>query len=259
MKRYKDAFVTFVAAMVMLFALALVVFRTTASAESVTTTTRIGYSTNVLEVGEFSPDKPTLLFFGGKQDRDSTKKTYRLIEDVQQLERWNVICVAIRNDPESKPISIWRHVADDLKSYIESCVAEGRINPKMIWIDGYSNGGAGAYYTTLALQQMPVRLPNGDATMVEVQKMTLIDGTLEGIIKDAQVQEILGMGVQLTLYVAAKTSYSLSAHGRDLVSRYTGTDGFTGILVDHSHGSGIVALTYADGYGNHRYDGIETL
>lgn len=206
---------------------------------------------SILEKEEMGNDRATLFFFGGKRERSSPKDTANLLKDIAVLDGWNVTAIAIHRDPESRPISIWKEVAKDLVDYVTTRVHEGKIDPSRIYLDGYSNGSAGAYYATLALQGKSVVMPDGSTVPIEVKRLTLIEGTLRGIIKSAQVEEILSLGIPLTLYVSRGSTYNLSEHGRKLVREFSGTPGFTGIMVDHGHGSAIVKLVYEEPYRNH--------
>ena len=205
----------------------------------------------ILETPNMSKEKPTLLFFGGKGERSSARKTAKLLENVTVYENWNVCYIAVSRD--NGYIREWRDVADSLYYYIEQRIKEKKINPYNIYIDGYSNGSAGAFYTTLKLHNMRLILDDVTAT-VKVRELTLIEGTLPGIIKPPQIEQILSMNIPMTLYVSAGSSYNLSAHGRDLVKKFKNRENFTGILVDHGHGSAIVALV-SNAYGNHTTDG----
>jgi len=202
----------------------------------------------ILESSNMSADKPTLLFFGGIGERSSARATAKLLEGVTTFDSWNVCAIAVARDKGK--INEWKEVATSLREYISARVQEGKIDPKNIWIDVYSNGAAGGFYSTLELHGMLTFLPDGTTSELQIRELTFIEGSLTGIIKSPQIEQLLGMGIEVTMYVSKGSTYKLSAHGRELVKEFKNRENFTGILVDHGHGNGIVELV-SKVYRNH--------
>lgn len=206
----------------------------------------------IMENANMSSEKPTLIFFGGAGERASTQETVKLLEGTSAFENWNVCCVAVANDHGK--MDEWKDVARSLKEYVLQRVRDGKINPENIWIDGYSNGGAGAYYATLELHNLPVVF-NGTIKMMKVSELTLVEASLKGIFSSNVIENLLSMGIKVSMFVSTTSNYTLSAHGRDLVRRFNSYENFTGVLVEHGHGNAIVSLV-ANRYENHSNDGF---
>lgn len=207
----------------------------------------------ILESANLSSEKPTLFFFGGIGERSSAKKTAELLKGTDAYEDWNVVAVAVVKD--RKTIREWEEVADSLCLYVLERVMQGKIDPQNIWIDTYSNGTGGGLYTSLKLHNMLTLLPDQTIAKVKVQELTMIEGTLTGIVKSPQIEQLLQMGIPVTLYVSSTASSELSANGRKLIKEFNGRENFTGILVNHGHGNKIVSLV-SESYGNHQNDGF---
>ena len=207
---------------------------------------------SIYEIGNISYEKSTILFFGGIQERESVKKTYNLLKNVD-LSAFNLVCVAVYRDSADHPMDAWKTVAEGVYEYLTDRVNQGKINPDWIFIDGYSNGGAGAYYTALKVNNTQTTDLFG-SSVIKIKRLTLIEGTLEGVIREKAIQELLEKNIPVFLYVSKTSDYNLSKHGRSLLKKYCTYKNFSGMLVDHGHGNRICSLVYEAPYYNHRFD-----
>jgi len=207
----------------------------------------------ILEHGEFSYNKPTLILFGGVGERDSIDKTYRLVDKVPTIENCNLVCVALYNDQTRGKVEDWISVCDGVYEFLIDKITAGVLNPSNIYIDGYSNGGAGAYFCFQKLHNTYVTIGNYKSRIL-VKKVTFIDGAYNNVITDDAILDIIESGTLVCIYVAGLSNYNISKNGLKLLNEFGCNSSVDGEVLECGHGQKITKLIYEEPYNNHEQD-----
>lgn len=190
-----------------------------------------------------SPEKPTLLFFGGSGERKYIENTVKILQDKDLLEDWNVICIAI-NKCDTDDVKEWRQCVEDAVPLIVAQMQEGKIKPQ-IYVDGFSLGGYGAYLMALALQGLTIEREDGAVVEIAVQEVTFLDGAVTNVICEAEIQNLLNANIHVVIY-ATTSEKRISQNSRELAKTFENIQRVTSVILDVSHGNALKEA-YAEG------------
>lgn len=200
--------------------------------EILQTTYRVNREVEVLEILK-NPANPTLIFFGGQDERKSVYRT-NCVLDGRVPEGWNILCCALY-EPDTTSTQEWKRAMRSLVEFVLVRIRDGVIDMTQLYIDGYSYGGSGAFWLAESLLQ----------SGITAKALTWIDAAVSQV-KQSDLQNLLSCGVSVNVFAAsAETSENdISARGRNIVYELNGESGFHGEIISHGHGNGIVAYVY---------------
>lgn len=135
----------------------------------------------VLTVGDavlgaqlIGPNAPTLIFLGGTAVKRDIDGTMAVVDGVENLKGYNIICITGPNMTMEAHQENWEPVIQSTIPYLQDLVRSGKIDPSTICVDGFSDGGYGAFYLVNQLQGTSVTDASGSTSEFDM-KMRLLD------------------------------------------------------------------------------------
>lgn len=189
---------------------------------------RIDNRVEIFEIQK-SPTKPTLIFFGGQDERTSVYRTQNVL-NCNEPDEWNILFCALY-EPKTSSTNEWKKCINSVVEFIEEQINEGLLSEPFS-VDGYSYGGSGAFWLSEALIQDDIN----------VNELTWIDATVSQVTK-SDIEKLLNEGVKVNLF-AGKGSRKISVRGREMISQLSGEVNFYGKVIDHGHENSIVDYVY---------------
>lgn len=175
-----------------------------------------------------APDAPTLVFFPGAGERGSAEDAWNKASKYVPVD-WNLVCVAIyKND--GYEVEDWKLAIDGLMTVLDERRNQGKTTLEAIYVDGESNGGAGAFYFTNRI------LAGELGPQAKVKELTLLDGAIYYLVSSEAVKSLLTQ-TQVTLYVAAWSDLQTSLKGKELIKELRGYQNFYGHTLQCAHGN----------------------